>query len=63
MLKDRERPRLIFNPGLTGKLIRDGLATLVYLPSPYAKHHRGGKVAAIEHLQLTDRGRKAVDDA
>ena len=45
-------PRSSVNPGVVGRLLRDGLVEVTLLPSPF-KTHRG---ARIDHLRLTKAG-------
>jgi hypothetical protein len=47
------RPTQEFNPGVCGKLINEGLATVEMLPSPYATH-KGKK---INFLVITSAGK------
>lgn len=49
----RPVPRVSINPGVAHKLVSEGLAEEVQLPSPF-KVHKGGYTA---HLQATDAGR------
>lgn len=50
-IKETPTPSQEFNPGVTGKLVREGLAELILLPTPYKT--RSGK---IEHLKITSHG-------
>lgn len=50
-------PRKEFNPGVSDKLVRDGLATWVWMDSPYKTHRKGIQVLA---LQITAVGRLAA---
>lgn len=50
-------PRCGVNPGVSQKLEAEGLVDCVRLPSPFAIH-KGDK---IEHLQITDRGRRFLE--
>lgn len=45
------------NPGVINRLMREELAEIVSLPSPF-KVHRGGECP---HLQITDKGRRAIE--
>jgi len=45
-------PCLGINPGVVQKLTREGLAEIVWLPSPF-KTHKGGNIA---HLKVTSAG-------
>lgn len=49
-------PRQEFNPGVAGRLLRDGQVASVQLPSPYATH----KGRSIEFFQITQAGRDAL---
>lgn len=49
-----DRPSRTFNPGVVQFLTREGLATLVDKPSPYASHKRGTRIA---YLTATAAGR------
>lgn len=53
---EKPLPRQSVNPGVANRLERESLVACVQLPSPYMIH--GGKTCA--HLQITDRGRKAL---
>lgn len=46
-------PAQQFNPGVIGKLVREGLATCVHLPSPY----KTGNGKMIPHLEATIKAR------
>ncbi|MGZ8172853.1 MULTISPECIES: hypothetical protein [Methylobacter] len=48
--------RQSINPGAVWRLVEDGLAESVMLPSPYPTH----KGQDIEHLSITDAGREIV---
>lgn len=50
------RPRQEFNPGVVNRLLREDLAAVVSLPSPYPSH----KGACTEHLVLTVAGRAVM---
>jgi hypothetical protein len=50
-------PRCGINPGIVNKLLSEGLARSVQLPSPFAAH-KGGDC---EHLEITDAGRALLD--
>lgn len=47
-LKDGPAPKATLNPGIVDRLIREGTAELVWLPSPY-KTHKG---RSIMHIRL-----------
>lgn len=49
-------PTQTVNPGVTNRLLREGLAEEVMRPSPFASH-RGRPLA---HLQITDAGRATI---
>jgi hypothetical protein len=51
-------PTMTINPGVTNRLLREGLVELVELPSPYKKH-RGG---TCWHLRITDEGLKRLSE-
>ena len=51
-------PRQEFNPGVTDRLTRDGLAKFENLPSPYKTHRK----KRISHLVVTDAGRDKIRD-
>lgn len=46
-------PAQQFNPGVIGKLVREGLATCVQMPSPY----KTGNGKMIPHLEATTKAR------
>lgn len=49
-------PTVSINPGITNRLLRENLAEIVSLPSPF-KTHKGGNC---NHLQITTAGREAL---
>lgn len=49
-------PTVGINPGVVNRLLRENLAEVVQLPSPF-KAHKGGNCA---HLQITEAGRAAL---
>lgn len=52
-------PRQTVNSGLAQKLVAEGMVEIVRLPSPFRIHDGGN----IEHLQLTERGRRFLERA
>lgn len=55
-LANKPCPRQTVNPGVVHKLLSEDLVECVMLPSPFRTH--AGK--SIEHLRITDAGRRAV---
>ena len=51
-------PAQEINPGARGRLLQAGYVAIVPLPSPYKKH----KGADIDHYDLTDKGRRYLED-
>jgi hypothetical protein len=49
-------PVMTINAGVVNRLMRENLAEIVSLPSPYKKH-KGGNC---DHLQITDEGLKRL---
>lgn len=52
-------PSQVFNPDVVDRLLRDGLVSVIQLPSPYASH----KGKRISHLVLTEAGEQALAKA
>lgn len=50
-------PVSYINPGVVNRLMRENLVERVSLPSPFNKH----KGALIDHLQITQAGRAALE--
>ena len=63
MLAEGPRPARQFNPGVAGRLVTGGLATMVDLPSPYPTHRRRARVRFVQHLQLTAAGKAELGKA
>jgi hypothetical protein len=55
MLKEGAGPAQA-NPGVVGRLVSGGLATLIDLRSPYPSHRRHGRVKFVQDLQITEAG-------
>lgn len=51
-MRDMPTARGVINPGVSHKLIDEGFAEVVMLPSPFPTHK--GKL--IEHLKITEKG-------
>jgi len=56
-IERRPEPSQRFNPGVKRKLVSEGFATHIMLPSPYIRS-RGSKIG---HLQITDMGRVILE--
>lgn len=56
-LQRRPRPRQDINAGVVDRLLRGAFVEIVSLPSPY-KTVKGN----VEHLQITNAGRRAVEN-
>lgn len=55
-LLDGPQPACGINPGVINRFMREDLAEIVQLPSPF-KTHSGGKIA---HVQITEAGRAVL---
>lgn len=59
------RPRSNVNPGVVDRLTRepDPLCVVVNLPSPFRVHHGRGQSGLCPHLQVTEAGRRVLQES
>lgn len=55
-LQDAPVPRCSMNPGVVNRLLRDDLADIVMVPSPFKTH----KFKLIAHMRITAAGRREL---
>lgn len=55
-LSEQPIPKQEINPGVINRLLRERLAELVHLPSPYKKHNGG----TCMHLKITEQGLRTL---